>query len=69
MDNFTFKSPTQFIFGRGTHAQAGKYAARCGAKKVMVLYGGGSVITNGVLQTVVESLDAAGLDFIVAGGV
>lgn len=69
MDNFTFKSPTQFVFGRGTHAQAGKYAARCGAKKVMVLYGGGSVITNGVLQTVLDSLDAAGLDFIVAGGV
>lgn len=69
MDNFTFKSPTQFVFGRGTHREVGKYAARCGAKKVMVLYGGGSVVRNGILQEVVDSLDAADLDFIVAGGV
>ncbi|MBQ3180977.1 MAG: iron-containing alcohol dehydrogenase [Firmicutes bacterium] len=69
MDNFTFKSPTQFIFGRGTQTQVGKYAARCGAKKVMVLYGGGSAVRSGLIQTVAESLDAAGIDFIMAGGV
>lgn len=69
MDNFTFRSPTQFVFGRGTQSQVGKYAARYGAKKVMVLYGGGSAVRSGLIQTVAESLDAAGIDFVMAGGV
>ena len=69
MDNFTFKSPTQFVFGRGTQSQVGKYAARYGAKKVMVLYGGGSAVRSGLIQEVAESLDAADVEFFVVGGV
>lgn len=69
MDNFIFQSPTKFVFGRGTHREAGKYAAELGAKKALVLYGGGSVINNGVLEAVLQSLDAAGVDFVSAGGV
>ncbi len=69
MDNFTFKSPTHFVFGRDTQKQVGKYAARYGAKKAMVLYGGGSAVRSGLIQTVAESLDAANVDFVLAGGV
>lgn len=69
MDNFTFQSPTKFVFGRGTHREAGRYVAELGAQKPLVLYGGGSVVNNGVLEEVVASLSAAGLEFVVAGGV
>lgn len=69
MDNFTFQSPTKFVFGRGTHANVGKYVAELGVKKPLVVYGGGSVLKNGVLDEVLASLDAAGLDFCVVGGV
>ena len=69
MENFTFKSPTQFIFGMDTHKRAGKYVAQCGGKRALVLYGGGSVLRSGVLHEVVDSLDAAGVDCVTLGGV
>lgn len=69
MDNFTFQSPTQFIFGADTHKRAGKYMAQCGGKRALVLYGGGSVLRSGVLHEVLDSLDAAGVDCVALGGV
>ncbi|HIU10885.1 MAG TPA: iron-containing alcohol dehydrogenase [Candidatus Avidehalobacter gallistercoris] len=69
MKNFTFQSPTKFVFGRDTHRKAGQLVAALGAKKVMVLYGGGSAIQNGTLPVVLQSLDEAGLDYVSAGGV
>ncbi len=69
MENFIFNSPTRFIFGADEHKRTGKYLAQCGAKKVLVLYGGGSVLRSGRLQEIVDSLDAAGVDFLLLGGV
>lgn len=69
MDNFVFKSPTKFIFGEGTHKEAGKYVLECGAKKVLVLYGGQSAINSGLLDAVCISLQEAGVDFVSLGGV
>ena len=53
MENFIFKSPTQFVFGADEHKRTGKYIAQCGGKKALVLYGGGSVLRSGRLQEVV----------------
>ena len=36
MDNFTFCSPTEFIFGRDTQKEVGKALKRYGAEKVMI---------------------------------
>lgn len=69
MDNFTFQSPTEFIFGAGEHKRCGKYAAKYGAKKALLLYGGNSAVLNGTLQEVAESLDAAGIDLVAMGGI
>ena len=47
MNNFSFCSPTRFIFGRGEEARVGEYAASFGAKKVLVLhYGTGQDFEN-----------------------
>lgn len=43
MDNFTWYNPTKIIFGRKTHQQVGQITAAY-AKRVLLVYGGGSVI-------------------------
>ncbi len=69
MNNFTFYSPTYFAFGKGTENEAGHYAKRFGASKVLIHYGGGSVVRSGLLDRVKESLKKEGIDFTELGGV
>ena len=49
MNNFIFYSPTEFVFGRDTEAQTGALVQKYGARKVMIVYGGGSVVRSGLL--------------------
>ena len=42
MENFTFYSPTKFVFGKGTEAKAGELVKAFGGSKVLIHYGGGS---------------------------
>lgn len=69
MNNFTFYSPTEFVFGRDTEQQVGALALKYGAQKVMIVYGGGSVVRSGLLDRVKQSLDAAGLPHCELGGI
>ncbi len=68
MNNFTFKNPTQILFGKGMEAQVGAETAKY-AKKVLLHYGGGSIKKSGLYDRVVASLKAAGVDFVELGGV
>ncbi len=69
MDNFTFHSPTEFVFGRGTESECGKYVRKYGGSKVLIHYGGGSVVRSGLLERVKKSLEAEGIGFCELGGV
>jgi alcohol dehydrogenase YqhD (iron-dependent ADH family) len=69
MNNFSFYSPTYFAFGRGTENEAGKYVKRFGGSKVLIHYGGGSVVRSGLLDRVKTSLRNEGIDFVELGGV
>ncbi len=69
MENFTFYSPTYFVFGKDTENEAGKYVKRFGGSKVLIHYGGGSVVRSGLLDRVKKSLDGAGISFVELGGV
>ncbi|GCB35931.1 iron-containing alcohol dehydrogenase [Bacteroides faecalis] len=69
MNNFIFYSPTEFVFGRGTEAQTGVLVKKYGAHKVMVVYGGGSVVRSGLLACVEKSLQEAGIAYCMLGGV
>lgn len=69
MENFTFYSPTYFVFGRGEENQAGKYVKRFGGSKVLIHYGGGSVLKSGLLERVKKSLEENGIAFVELGGV
>ncbi|MGB4660271.1 MAG: iron-containing alcohol dehydrogenase [Mobilitalea sp.] len=69
MNNFTFYSPTYFVFGKNTENEAGHYVKRFGGSKVLLHYGGGSVIRSGVLDRVKASLAKENIDFVELGGV
>ncbi|MCR5324713.1 MAG: iron-containing alcohol dehydrogenase [Lachnospiraceae bacterium] len=69
MNNFTFYSPTYFAFGKGTENQAGEYVKQFGGNKVLLHYGGGSVIRFGLLDRVKKSLENEGIAYVELGGV
>lgn len=69
MNNFQFHSPTQFVFGKDTEAQVGQLSARYGAKKVLIVYGGGSCKRSGLLERVESSLSSCNIEYIELGGV
>ncbi|MBO4591990.1 MAG: iron-containing alcohol dehydrogenase [Eubacterium sp.] len=69
MENFTFYSPTFFAFGKGTENQAGEYVKQFGGTKVLIHYGGGSVVRSGLLDRVKASLEKEGLQYVELGGV
>ena len=69
MNNFSFYSPTYFAFGRDAENQAGALVTRFGGSKVLLHYGGGSVVRSGLLDRVKAALKAEGLDWVELGGV
>ena len=69
MDNFTFYAPTYFSFGKGAEAQACGLVKRFGGTKVLLHYGGGSVIRSGLLGRVKESLEKESIPYLELGGV
>ena len=69
MDNFNFYSPTEFIFGKDRETECGKYVKKYSKNKVLVHYGGGSVVKSGLLDRVKKSLTDSGIEFIELGGV
>lgn len=69
MDNFKYYTPTRYVFGRGVETQAGTMSAQFLGRKVMVVYGGGSVVRSGLLDRVVGSLDDASVEHIELAGV
>lgn len=69
MENFTFYSPTYFVFGKDEENNTGKYVRRFGGSKVLIHYGGGSVVRSGLLDRVKASLKEEGIAFVELGGV
>ena len=69
MENFVFHNPTKVIFGKGTVKEIGVEIKNFGLKKVLFLYGRGSIKRNGVYDTVVESLKENGIDWVEVSGV
>lgn len=69
MNNFTFYSPTEFCFGRGREQEVGTLCQKYGAHRVMIVYGGGSVVRSGLLDRVKASLDASALPYCELAGV
>ena len=69
MENFNYYTPTRVVFGRGTESETGALVKAQGCGKVLVHYGGGSVVRSGLLDRVYRSLDEAGISYVSLGGV
>jgi alcohol dehydrogenase YqhD (iron-dependent ADH family) len=68
MQDFTYYNPTKIIFGKGKTKQVGKVTALYG-KRILLLYGKGSVKKTGLYDTVIHSLKEEGLKFVECGGI
>lgn len=69
MKNFDYHNPTRLVFGKDTIKDIGKYVSEYGDKKVLVLYGKGSIFKNGVYDQVIESLKKYKIEYVEMSGV
>lgn len=70
MEFFTYRNPTELIFGRGAHTKAPKaFVDGYGAKKALLVYGRGSAVKSGLIDAVKEASEDAGLALVEKGGV
>ncbi len=69
MKEFKYYAPTHVVFGPDTENQTGKLVKKYGGTKVLVHYGGGSVVRSGLLDRVCQSLEAEGIAYVTLGGV
>lgn len=65
MNNFEFQNPTKIIFGKNQIAQLTKEIPA--KANILMLYGGGSIKTNGIYQQVKEAL--SGFNVVEFGGI
>ena len=68
LGNFIYYNPTKLYFG--TEVQSNLLdALKNYGKKVLLVYGGGSIKTNGIYETVISALKASGKDILELSGV
>ena len=67
--NFDFHMYTQVVFGKGSEKRVAELIQKYGGTKVMLVYGGGSIKKIGLYDSVVTSLQTAGIPFVELGGV
>ena len=68
MFDFSFFTPTKVLFGKNTESKVAELIKEFGGKKVLIHYGGGSVIRSGLMQKVTDCLDKAGISYVKLGG-
>jgi alcohol dehydrogenase YqhD (iron-dependent ADH family) len=68
MNCFDYYSPTRFIFGPDRENEVGSLCRDLAASKVLIHYGGGSVVRSGLLERVEASLSEAGIAHMALGG-
>ena len=69
MFDFTYFTPTKVVFGKNTESRVAELVKEYGGKKLLVHYGGGSVVRSGLLKRVTDTLDAAQIEYVTLGGV
>ena len=68
MFDFKYFTPTKVLFGKNTEDKVAELIQEFGGKKVLIHYGGGSVIRSGLMQRVTDKLDEAGIPYVKLGG-
>ncbi len=68
MFDFKYYTPTKVVFGRNTEARVAELIREFGGSRVLIHYGGGSVVRSGLLKKVTDTLDKAGIPYVTLGG-
>lgn len=68
MENFTYINKTKLIYGRRTQTCVGEEVRKI-TDKVLLHFGGGSIVRSGLYDTVVASLREHGVNIVELGGV
>ncbi len=68
MFGFQYYTPTKVVFGRGAEARTAELIREFGGSKVLIHYGGGSVIRSGLLKRVTDLLEENGISYLTLGG-
>ncbi|GAE30341.1 iron-containing alcohol dehydrogenase [Halalkalibacter hemicellulosilyticus] len=68
MDPFIFHNPTKLIFGKNQNKQLAEQVNRYG-KRILLVYGGGSIKKNGLYDFVISELTSVGADVTELAGV
>ena len=68
MFDFKYYTPTKVVFGKNAEDKVAELVKEFGGKKLLIHYGGGSVIRSGLMQRVTDKLDAAGIKYVKLGG-
>lgn len=69
MLNFNYCNATRYVFGPGEHLNTGALLVPYATGRILLHYGGGSIIRSGLLERIRQSLRSAGIDFTELGGV
>ena len=68
MFDFKYYTPTKVVFGKGTESKVAELIKEFGGTKILIHYGGGSVVRSGLLKRVTDTLDEAGISYVTLGG-
>ena len=68
MFDFRYFTPTKVVFGKNTEDQVADLIKEFGGTKILIHYGGGSVVRSGLLKRVTDKLDSAGISYVTLGG-
>lgn len=69
MNAFIYYNPTRIEFGRDKENTVGELLVQESVKRVLLVYGTGSIKKNGLYQRVVASLNQAGVEYVEFGGI
>ncbi|MBC8238245.1 MAG: iron-containing alcohol dehydrogenase [Helicobacteraceae bacterium] len=69
MNDFTYYNPTKIELGRGKENNIGEYISQSGVKKVLLLYGVGSIKKFGLYERIISSLKKSNIEFEELSGV
>ena len=69
MLNFEYYAPTKVFFGEEQETKTGEIISNYGYKKIMLIYGKGSIKKSGLYDTIINSLGEYNIEFVEMGGV
>ena len=69
MNDFSYHNPTKIELGKGKENNIGEYISQSGIKKVLLLYGTGSIKKYGLYERIIQALKKSNVEFIELSGV